>query len=130
MTQNLQPQMEAPQNCIHVCTQNVQVYLCISHSQKSAGAYLTGGGGRVGKYFLKEQSVSGPSGMLMSSYFPIFFFPPLIFIYLAVPVPSCGMGNLGCNMWDLVPWPRIKPRPSAVGAQNLNHWTTGKSPVS
>ena len=116
---------------LHTCVhpKHVQVYLRISHLQKSAGAYLTGGGGRVGEYFLKEQSVSGSSGMLISSCFLIFFFfPSLIFIYLAVPGPSCGMRNLGCNMWDLVPWPRIEPRPSAVGAQNLNHWTTREVP--
>ena len=29
-----------------------------------------------------------------------------------------------CRMWDLVPWPGIKPRPSALGAQSLTHWTT------
>ena len=29
-----------------------------------------------------------------------------------------------CGMWDLIPWPGIKPMPSAVGAQNLNYWAT------
>ena len=68
---------------LHTCVhpKHVQVYLRISHLQKSAGAYLTGGGGRVGEYFLKEQSVSGSSGMLMSSYFPIFFFPFNIYLF-------------------------------------------------
>ena len=28
-----------------------------------------------------------------------------------------------CSMWDLVPWPGIKPRPSAVDVQSLSHWT-------
>ena len=27
-------------------------------------------------------------------------------------------------MWDLVPWPGIKPRPPALGAQSHSHWTT------
>ena len=31
---------------------------------------------------------------------------------------------LSCTMWDLVPWPGIKPRPPALWAQSLNHWTT------
>ena len=26
-------------------------------------------------------------------------------------------------MWDLVPWPRIEPRPPALGVQHLRHWT-------
>ena len=28
------------------------------------------------------------------------------------------------GMWDLVPWPGIKLRPSALGAQHLSCWTT------
>ena len=43
--------------------------------------------------------------------------PPPIFIYLAAPGLSCGM-------WDLVPWPGIKPGSPALGAWSLNHWTT------
>ena len=27
-------------------------------------------------------------------------------------------------MWDLISWPGIKPWPPALGACNLNHWTT------
>ena len=27
----------------------------------------------------------------------------------------CGMGTLGCSLWDLIPWPGIKPRPPALG---------------
>ena len=34
-----------------------------------------------------------------------------IFIYLAVP-------GLGCNMWDLVPWPGIKTELPALGAES------------
>ena len=36
-----------------------------------------------------------------------------IFIYLAAP-------SRRCNMWDLIPWPGIKPGPPALGV----HWTT------
>ena len=32
--------------------------------------------------------------------------------------------DVPCSVWDLVPWPRIEPRPPALGAQSLNHWTT------
>ena len=31
-------------------------------------------------------------------------------------------------MGSLVPWPGIKPRPSALGAWSLNYWTTGEVP--
>ena len=31
-------------------------------------------------------------------------------------------------MWDLVPWPGIKPRPPVLGAQSLSHWTTREIP--
>ena len=34
---------------------------------------------------------------------------------------------LSCNMWGLVPWPGIEPRPPALGVQNPSHWTTMKS---
>ena len=29
-----------------------------------------------------------------------------------------------CGMWDLVPQPRIKPRPTALEAWSPSHWTT------
>ena len=29
-----------------------------------------------------------------------------------------------CSTWDLVPWLGIKPRPPALGAWSLSHWTT------
>ena len=31
-------------------------------------------------------------------------------------------------MWDLVPWPRIKPKSPALGVRSLSHWTTRKVP--
>ena len=31
-------------------------------------------------------------------------------------------------VWDLVPWPGIKPRPPALGAWSLNHCTTREDP--
>ena len=38
---------------------------------------------------------------------------------------SCGI--FSCGMQNLVPWPGIKPRPLALGAWSLNHWTTRES---
>ena len=31
-------------------------------------------------------------------------------------------------IWDLVPWPAIKPSPPALGVQSLSHWTTREVP--
>ena len=40
----------------------------------------------------------------------------------------CGMWTLlSCDMWDLVPWPGIKPRPPVLGAQSLSHWIPERS---
>ena len=46
------------------------------------------------------------------------------FLIEACWILSSGMSTFSCSMWDLVPWPRIKPRPPALGAQSLSHWTT------
>ena len=35
-----------------------------------------------------------------------------------------GMKTLSCGMWDLVPWPKIEPRPPALGIWSLSRWTT------
>ena len=68
-----------------------------------------------------------------------------IFTYLAAPGLTCDTwdlhsclwhaGAFGYSMWTLdcsmqypVPWPGIKPRPSALGVWSLNHWTTRKVP--
>ena len=47
------------------------------------------------------------------------------------PANTTGLKNiylfvlgLSCGIWELVPWPGIKPRPPALGAQSLSHWTT------
>ena len=41
---------------------------------------------------------------------------------------SCCLGTLSCGMWDLVPWPRVDPRPPALGAWSPSHWTTREAP--
>ena len=37
---------------------------------------------------------------------------------------SYNTQTLSCILWDQVPWPGIKPRPPALGAWSLSHWTT------
>ena len=39
-----------------------------------------------------------------------------------------GMRILFCGMWDLDPWPAMEPRPPALGAWSLSHWTTREVP--
>ena len=39
------------------------------------------------------------------------------------------MGTLGCDTWDLVPLPGIKPGPPPLGAQSLRHWTPREIPA-
>ena len=41
-------------------------------------------------------------------------------------VEACKI--FSCSMWDLVPWPGIEPRPPALGARSLSHWTTREVP--
>ena len=54
------------------------------------------------------------------TWFLFIFLVKKIFIYLAVLGLSWGM-------WNLVPWPGIKPRPPALGPC---HWATREVPVS
>ena len=46
----------------------------------------------------------------------------ILFIDLTVP-------GLSGSMWDLVPRLVIEPRPPALGAQSLSHFTTGEVPI-
>ena len=55
-----------------------------------------------------------------------FLFKKLILL----PVFAAAHGIFSCWMWDLVPWAGIKPRPPALGAPSLNHWTTREAPIS
>ena len=43
-----------------------------------------------------------------------------------VSVMACRIFH--CSMWDLDPWPGIKPESPALGVQNLSHWTTREVP--
>ena len=63
-----------------------------------------------------------------------FFLFKYLFIWLcqvlvtACGIFRCGMRTLNCCMWDLVPWPGIKPRTLALGAQSFSQWTTREVP--
>ena len=61
-----------------------------------------------------------------------FFLKNYLFIWL-YPVlfgtpahTNWGIWTLSSSLWDLVPWPGIEPRPPALGAWSLSHWTTGE----
>ena len=47
-------------------------------------------------------------------------------VFIVCEIFSCSVWTLSCGMWDLVPQPGIKPRPPALGAWTLVHWTTGE----
>ena len=56
----------------------------------------------------------------------------LVAVEILVEISSCRCCTRGifrCNMWDLVPWPGIEPRPPALGAWSLNHWTIREVPA-
>ena len=42
---------------------------------------------------------------------------------------SCSIRTLSCGMWDVVLWLGIEPRPPALGAWSLSHWTTREVPL-
>ena len=50
-----------------------------------------------------------------------FFF---FFLYLFILLHQV----FSCSMWDLIPLPRIEPRPPALVAWSLSHWTTREIP--
>ena len=49
------------------------------------------------------------------------------YFYLAMPVFSCGMRTISCNIWNLAPPPGIEPRPPAVERGILARGPPGKS---
>ena len=51
-------------------------------------------------------------------------------LVVACGIFSCGMQTLSCGMRDLVPWPGVEPRPPALGAWSLSHWTIREVPLS
>ena len=57
-----------------------------------------------------------------------FFFWPCWVSVTAWGIFTYSMWALSWGMQDLVPWPRINPRPPALGMWNLNHWATREVP--
>ena len=61
-----------------------------------------------------------------------FFLKNYLFIWLYLVLfgtpahTNWGIWTLSSSLWDLVPWPGIEPRPPALGAWSLSHWTTGE----
>ena len=80
-------------------------------------------------------SVSPPAFIWAPSFsflYCIIFKTLISFIHsLTVPGLSCAAWDLwsSCGTWGLVPWPRVEPRRSALGAQSLSLWTTREVPV-
>ena len=63
---------------------------------------------------------------LVTSYFPqrSFSSPRLKKnFYLLTYLAASGLSS---GMWELVPWPVMDPRPPALGAWSLSHWTTSE----
>ena len=54
-------------------------------------------------------------------------FGTVLKIYLAAPSLRAH-GIFPCGMWDLVLWPEIEPRPSALGVLSIIHWNTTEVP--
>ena len=61
----------------------------------------------------------------------LYWFFKIIYLFTSlcwVLVAMLRICSLCCGMWDLVPWPGIEPRPPALGAWSLSHWTTMEAP--
>ena len=68
---------------------------------------------------------------LLSIYPTVFFFIFwYLFIYLAAPGLSCGMRDLHCGTWNLVPWPGIEPQAPCIGNAESSLLDHQESPYS
>ena len=82
-----------------------------------------------------SSSSSLPYPGLCTLWCVFFFFLNYLLFWLcqvlvvAQGICRCGLWALSCSLWDLVPWPGIEPRPSALGMRSLSHWTTREVPV-
>ena len=55
----------------------------------------------------------------------------LFYIYLFIWLQQVLLvTSQQANMWDLAPWPGIKPGPRAWGAQSLSPWTSRDVPAN
>ena len=88
-------------------------------SQKGKGP-----GGGTG---LKTELCSHLNHIMPLSRHACFLFRSLWGVFLFVCLFDCircGMRNLSCGIWDLVPWQGLEPGPPALGARSLCHQTT------
>ena len=65
----------------------------------------------------------------LSIFQSLFYFLKFYIYLLVVPGFSCGMQTLTCSMWDLIPWPGIKPMSPCIWSWSLSHWTTREVPI-
>lgn len=64
--------------------------------------------------------------VFLNIYFP---FQYLYFIYLGAWDLQPSMWDLlVVDIWDLIPWPGIKPRPCELGSHESSHWSAQWSP--
>ena len=92
-------------------------------------------GGQGGGCDPRVFSVNGTPGLCTQD--PLAFWYALFFFYFGctgswlqhVASLVCGMWALSCSTWYLVPWPGIKTRSLALGAQSLRDWGTRGSPL-
>ena len=70
--------------------------------------------------FCRIDSVPGKVGLHLVTFY--FYFVFNLLIYLTA-------WGLSYSTWDLVPWPGSEPRPPALEAQSLSHWTTREVPL-
>ena len=53
----------------------------------------------------------------------------VVFIFILEAFYLFIVPGLCCSLWNLVPWPGIKPGPPALEEWSLGHWTTREVPV-
>ena len=61
---------------------------------------------------------------------PLLLFSLPVTYHLSIHPPiylnrlSIFWGSIPCSLWDLVPWPKVKPMPPALETWSPNHWTS------
>ena len=82
-------------------------------------------------YTLRALSTNHETKSILALFFVVVVVVCVFYIYLfiwlcQVLFVAFRIFTLHRGIWDLVPWPEIKPRPPALGVQSLSHWTTRK----
>ena len=63
-------------------------------------------------------------------YILIGLFSSMYISVAAGGILSCDMSAVSCGIWDIVPWPGVKPRSPALGLWSLSHQTTREASCS